>query len=101
MLDDKSSKSLFLIQSRYLTDTVNFLLSLVKHDRDRSQAFQAVGLMAMSVKRDILCHLPHIMDMIRVSLPPKDFSGKSVFFCLHAALFIFGCKMLPSFSCAL
>ncbi|XP_048250308.1 serine/threonine-protein kinase mTOR-like isoform X1 [Haliotis rufescens] len=60
----------------YLQDTINFLLGTLKRERDRTQAFQAVGLLAISVQGEISQHLSRIMEVIRASLPPKDYSAK-------------------------
>ncbi|ESO95689.1 hypothetical protein LOTGIDRAFT_214800 [Lottia gigantea] len=60
----------------YLADTINFLLVILKRDKDRTQAFQAIGLLAISVNEEIFRLLPRIMEIIRASLPPKDISSK-------------------------
>nr|KAG5704724.1 hypothetical protein BaRGS_005180 [Batillaria attramentaria] len=60
----------------YLHESVNLLLQSLKRDRDRTQAFQAIGYLAISVQSDMFRHLPRIMDIIRACLPPKDYSSK-------------------------
>ncbi|XP_076451616.1 serine/threonine-protein kinase mTOR-like isoform X2 [Babylonia areolata] len=60
----------------YLTETINFLLASLKRDRDRTQAFQAIGYLAISIQGEIFRHLPRVMEIIRTSLPPKDHSAK-------------------------
>ena len=62
----------------YLQDTVNFLLSILKSQRDRSQAFLAVGFLAIAVQGEIFTYISRIMDIIRASLPHKDLSSKQV-----------------------
>ena len=64
--------------SSYLPDTMLYLLSCLKRDRERSAAFQAIGLLAVSVQQDINPHLPRIMEVIRASLPSKDMPQKYV-----------------------
>ncbi|KAL8588022.1 hypothetical protein ACOMHN_026139 [Nucella lapillus] len=60
----------------YLSETINFLLASLKRDRDRTQAFQAIGYLAISIQEEIFRHLPRVMEIIRTSLPPKDHSAK-------------------------
>ncbi|XP_041377661.1 serine/threonine-protein kinase mTOR-like isoform X2 [Gigantopelta aegis] len=60
----------------YLLDTMTFLLGTLKRDRDRTQAFLAIGLLAVSVQGEIFRLLPRIMEVIRSSLPAKDISAK-------------------------
>ena len=62
--------------SRYLDDTMLYLLGALKRDRERAAAFQAVGLIAVAVQSDISRHMPKIMDFIRSSLPSKDIPQK-------------------------
>ncbi|KAH9523104.1 hypothetical protein Btru_065813 [Bulinus truncatus] len=61
----------------YLQDTINFLLGILKKERDRgSQPFLAVGFLAIAVQGEILTYMSRIMDIIRVSLPPRDHVSK-------------------------
>lgn len=60
----------------YLSEAVNLLLLSLKRDRDRTQAFQAIGYLAISVQNEMFRHLPRLMEIIRTSLPPKDYSSK-------------------------
>ncbi|XP_050412148.1 serine/threonine-protein kinase mTOR [Patella vulgata] len=60
----------------YLVDTINFLLLILKREKDRTHAFQAIGLLGIAVQEEIFRLLPRIMEVIRTSLPPKDLSAK-------------------------
>jgi FKBP12-rapamycin complex-associated protein len=53
-----------------------YMLTSLKRDRERSAAFQAIGLLAVSVQQDIKPHLPRIMEVIRSSLPNRDLPQK-------------------------
>lgn len=64
----------------YLNETMNFLLATLRKDKDRSAAFLALGLMAISVGHNIFRHLPRIMEVIRGALPGKDLPQKYVCF---------------------
>lgn len=61
---------------RYLADTIHFLLTSLKRERDRTQAFQAIGYLAISIQSEMFRHLPQVMEIIRASLPAKDYSSK-------------------------
>ncbi|XP_064598762.1 serine/threonine-protein kinase mTOR-like [Liolophura sinensis] len=61
-----------LFSRKYLIDTMNFLLIILKNSKEKTQAFQAVGLLAVSVQEEISSFLPRIMEVIKTSLPPKD-----------------------------
>ena len=60
----------------YLDDTLSHLLNCLKRERERPAAFQAIGLIAVSVQADINRDLPRIMDVIRASLPSKELPQK-------------------------
>lgn len=67
---------LFFVFS-YLQDTINFLMGILKRERDRgSQAFLAVGFLAIAVQGEILTYMSRIMDIIRNSLPTRDHVAK-------------------------
>lgn len=75
----------------YLNDTITYLLKCLHNNRERSQAFLSMGLLATAVKNDIKPHLPKILEVIRFSLPShRDSSAKkkgqatesSVFTCI-------------------
>ncbi|KAL5013846.1 hypothetical protein ScPMuIL_008116 [Solemya velum] len=58
-------------------ETLNFLLATLKSPKERTTAFQALGLLAVSVSQEsILRNLARIMEVIRASLPPKDLPAK-------------------------
>ncbi len=59
-----------------MDDTLSYLLGCLKRERERPAAFQAIGLIAVSVQADINRHLPRIMDVIRAALPSKDMPQK-------------------------
>jgi len=56
------------------------LLSSLKRERERALAFQAIGLLAVSVEleRDLNRHLRRIMDVIKTALPSRDIPQKCV-----------------------
>ncbi|XP_071482072.1 serine/threonine-protein kinase mTOR-like [Diadema antillarum] len=58
--------------SYYLDDTVTYMLISLRREREKSNAFQAVGLLAVAVKGNITDHLSKILDIVRSSLPHKD-----------------------------
>ncbi|RWS10462.1 hypothetical protein B4U79_12736 [Dinothrombium tinctorium] len=60
----------------YLSEVMSHLLNCLKRERERSQAFIAVGLLAMAVKDEINPYLPRIMEVIKASLPARDLSSK-------------------------
>ena len=49
---------------------------LMFKERERSSAFQAVGLLAVAVKLEISPHLPKILEFVRQSLPHKELPHK-------------------------
>lgn len=59
-----------------LDETMSYLYGCLRSDRVRSAAFQAIGLIAVSVGDSITRHLARIMDVIRASLPSKDLPVK-------------------------
>ncbi|GFN76929.1 mechanistic target of rapamycin (serine/threonine kinase) [Plakobranchus ocellatus] len=61
---------------RFLQETINFLLSILKRERERSQAFLALGFLAIAVQGEIISYMSRIMDIIRSSLPSRDGSTK-------------------------
>ncbi|XP_015906953.1 serine/threonine-protein kinase mTOR [Parasteatoda tepidariorum] len=56
----------------YLNETMIHLLSCLRRERERYNAFNAVGLLAVAVKLHINPFIPKIMEVIRSSLPSKD-----------------------------
>lgn len=57
---------------RYLEETVHFLLPTLRSQREKGTAFQAIGLLAISVRDHIKKYMPRIMEIVRISLPPKE-----------------------------
>ena len=57
---------------------MSHLLASLKREREKSLAFQAIGLLAVSVEleKDLKRHLPKIMEVIRTALPAKDMTQK-------------------------
>ncbi len=70
----------FYFLCSYLDETLSHLLNCLKRERERPLAFQAIGLIAVSVQADINRDLPRIMDVIRASLPSKELTQKQVLF---------------------
>uniref|UniRef100_A0A8V8TQP2 Serine/threonine-protein kinase mTOR n=1 Tax=Homo sapiens TaxID=9606 RepID=A0A8V8TQP2_HUMAN len=62
--------------TQYLQDTMNHVLSCVKKEKERTAAFQALGLLSVAVRSEFKVYLPRVLDIIRAALPPKDFAHK-------------------------
>lgn len=62
--------------TQYLQDTMNHVLSCVKKEKERTAAFQALGLLSVAVRSEFKIYLPRVLDIIRAALPPKDFAHK-------------------------
>ncbi|XP_060066726.1 serine/threonine-protein kinase mTOR-like [Ylistrum balloti] len=60
----------------YLEETINFLLLTLKNSKERTAAFQALGLLSISVEEDVSKHLGKIMEVLKNSLPSKDLPAK-------------------------
>ena len=69
----------FFSLPRYLDETVVFLLAALKSNKEKATSFQAVGLLAISVGTSIKKYMPGIMELVRLSLPPKETQTKYVF----------------------
>jgi hypothetical protein len=67
---------LVIVFSSYLDDTISYLVACLKKERERSAAFQAIGLLSVAVQRDISKHLKRIMEVIKQALPAKDVPQK-------------------------
>lgn len=65
-----------LPDTQYLQDTMNHVLSCVKKEKERTAAFQALGLLSVAVRSEFKVYLPRVLDIIRAALPPKDFAHK-------------------------
>ncbi|XP_072283025.1 serine/threonine-protein kinase mTOR isoform X8 [Pyxicephalus adspersus] len=61
---------------QYLQDTMNHLLSSVRKEKERTVAFQALGLISVAVRSEIRPYLPKILEHVKSALPPKDFAHK-------------------------
>ncbi|KAM9299260.1 serine/threonine-protein kinase mTOR [Gastrophryne carolinensis] len=61
---------------QYLQDTMSHLLSCVRKEKERTVAFQALGLISVAVRSEIRCYLPKILEHVKAALPPKDFAHK-------------------------
>lgn len=85
----------FLISclSRYLDETVLFLLAALKSNKEKACAFQAIGLLAISVGHNIQKHMPGIMELVRLSLPPKETQTKYVYH--RNTNCVYWCQILP------
>lgn len=55
---------------------MNHVLSCVKKEKERTAAFQALGLLSVAVRSEFKIYLPRVLDIIRAALPPKDFAHK-------------------------
>ncbi|CAB3230731.1 unnamed protein product [Arctia plantaginis] len=83
------NKDYFL--KKYLSSTMNYLLSCVhrSRERDRNMAFITLGLMAAAIENDIKSYIPSILDAIKQALPIRDSQTKkrvgidhSIFVCI-------------------
>uniref|UniRef100_H3B8U3 Serine/threonine-protein kinase TOR n=1 Tax=Latimeria chalumnae TaxID=7897 RepID=H3B8U3_LATCH len=66
----------FTVQDQYLLDTMNHLLGCLKKEKERTAAFQALGLLAVAVRAEIQPYLQKILEIVKAALPPKDFAHK-------------------------
>lgn len=68
--------SLLWTADQYLPDTMNHVLSCVKKEKERTAAFQALGLLSVAVRSEFQAYLPKVLEIIKAALPPKDFAHK-------------------------
>uniref|UniRef100_A0A8C7T9D6 Serine/threonine-protein kinase TOR n=1 Tax=Oncorhynchus mykiss TaxID=8022 RepID=A0A8C7T9D6_ONCMY len=61
---------------QYLADTMGYLLGCLKKEKERTAAFQALGLLVVAVRAEIQPYLTKILEIIKAALPPKDFAHK-------------------------
>eukprot|EP00064_Thunnus_orientalis_P006429 superscaffoldBa00000667_g6447 len=61
---------------QYLSDTMGYLLGCLKKEKERTAAFQALGLLVVAVRAEIQPYLSKILEIIKAALPPKDFAHK-------------------------
>ncbi|XP_063292058.1 serine/threonine-protein kinase mTOR [Pelobates fuscus] len=59
-----------------LPDSMNHLLSCVRKEKERTVAFQSLGLISVAVRSEIRPYLPKILEHVKAALPPKDFAHK-------------------------
>lgn len=57
---------------------MGYLLGCLKKEKERTAAFQALGLLVVAVRTEIQPYLLKILEIIKAALPPKDFAHKSV-----------------------
>lgn len=48
---------------------MNHVLSCVKKEKERTAAFQALGLLSVAVRSEFKVYLPRVLDIIRAALP--------------------------------
>lgn len=60
----------------HLKVAVAYLIGFIRREREKSQPFQSLGLLAVASKKDIRPHLKDILEVIRTALPVKDLSQK-------------------------
>ncbi|KAG8142390.1 hypothetical protein E2320_006314 [Naja naja] len=61
----------------YLPDTMSHVLSCVKKEKERTAAFQALGLLSVAVRSEFQVYLPKVLEIIKGALPLKDFTHKA------------------------
>ncbi|XP_075136061.1 serine/threonine-protein kinase mTOR isoform X5 [Leptodactylus fuscus] len=61
---------------QYLPDTMSHLMTCVRKEKERTVAFQALGLISVAVRTEIRVYLPKILEHVKAALPPKDFAHK-------------------------
>ncbi|CDQ74049.1 unnamed protein product [Oncorhynchus mykiss] len=64
------------LPDQYLADTMGYLLGCLKKEKERTAAFQALGLLVVAVRAEIQPYLTKILEIIKAALPPKDFAHK-------------------------
>lgn len=57
---------------------MGYLLGCLKKEKERTAAFQALGLLVVAVRAEIQPYLSKVLEIIKAALPPKDFAHKSV-----------------------
>lgn len=50
---------------------MNHVLSCVKKEKERTAAFQALGLLSVAVRSEFKVYLPRVLDIIRAALPQR------------------------------
>lgn len=57
---------------------MGYLLGCLKKEKERTAAFQALGLLVVAVRAEIQPYLSKVLEIIKAALPPKDFAHKYV-----------------------
>lgn len=57
---------------------MGYLLGFLKKEKERTAAFQALGLLVVAVRAEIQPYLSKVLEIIKAALPPKDFAHKLV-----------------------
>lgn len=57
---------------------MGYLLGCLKKEKERTAAFQALGLLVVAVRAEIQPYLSKVLEIIKAALPPKDFAHKLV-----------------------
>ncbi|TWW56298.1 Serine/threonine-protein kinase mTOR, partial [Takifugu flavidus] len=65
-----------IFTDQYLSDTMGYLLGCLKKEKERTAAFQALGLLVVAVRAEIQPYLSKVLEIIKAALPPKDFAHK-------------------------
>uniref|UniRef100_A0A674NNJ5 Serine/threonine-protein kinase TOR n=1 Tax=Takifugu rubripes TaxID=31033 RepID=A0A674NNJ5_TAKRU len=65
-----------IFTDQYLSDTMGYLLGCLKKEKERTAAFQALGLLVVAVRAEIQPYLLKVLEIIKAALPPKDFAHK-------------------------
>lgn len=55
---------------------MDYLLACLRRERERSQAFLSIGLLAVAVGEPMIPYLPRVMEVIRASLPSNSTPSK-------------------------
>lgn len=55
---------------------MSHVLSCVKKEKERTAAFQALGLLSVAVRSEFQVYLPKVLEIIKGALPLKDFTHK-------------------------
>ncbi len=67
----------FILPSdQYLQETMGHLLGCLKKEKERTTAYQALGLLVVAVRAEIQPYLSKILEIIKAALPLKDFTHK-------------------------
>ncbi|UYV65261.1 MTOR [Cordylochernes scorpioides] len=56
----------------YLGETMQYLEACLKREKERAQAFTAIGLVALAIQGEIRRYIPRVLEAVRTALPAKD-----------------------------